>query len=77
MKRRIHAGGSHANQGRASLVKIREVLRALHAITLEGSVCVFARARIICHCCTHSCRLKPTTMGRRSGCIYLMQYLAR
>ena len=37
MKRYIHAGVSHANQGRASLVKIREVLRALRAITLGGS----------------------------------------
>jgi hypothetical protein len=33
----IHAGGSRANQGRVSLVKIREVSRALRAITLEGS----------------------------------------
>ena len=37
MKRCIHAGVSHANQGRATLVKIREVLRALRAITLKGS----------------------------------------
>jgi hypothetical protein len=37
MKRCIHAGESHANQGRASLVKNREVLRALGAITLKGS----------------------------------------
>jgi hypothetical protein len=37
MKRCIHAGVSRANQGRASLVKIREVLRALRAITLEDS----------------------------------------
>jgi hypothetical protein len=37
VKRCIHAGASHANQGRASLVKIREVLRALRAITLKGS----------------------------------------
>jgi hypothetical protein len=34
MKRRIHVGVSRANQGRASLVEIRVVLRALRAITL-------------------------------------------
>jgi hypothetical protein len=34
---RIHAGVSHANQGRRFLVKIREVLRAFRAITLGGS----------------------------------------
>ena len=37
MKRRIHAEGSLANQDRATLVKIREFLRALRAITLKGS----------------------------------------
>jgi hypothetical protein len=37
MKRRMHAGASHENYGRATIVKIREVLRALHAITLKGS----------------------------------------
>ena len=77
MKRCIHAGVSRANQGLCVPVKIREVLRALRAITLKGSSCVFARARMICHYCTHSCRLKPTMMARRSGCVYLMQYLAR
>jgi len=37
MKRCIHAGVSHANQGRVTLVKIRELWLALRAITLEGS----------------------------------------
>jgi hypothetical protein len=37
MKRCIHSGVSHANQGRATLAKIRELLRALRAITLKGS----------------------------------------
>ena len=37
MKCCIHAGVSHAHQGRPSRVKIREVLRAPRAITSEGS----------------------------------------
>ena len=45
MKRCIHAGVSRANQGRASLVKNREVLRALRAITLGGSGLSFRQSQ--------------------------------